>query len=223
MEERTSLDEIILEEEKVDVPVSEKEPIQISGEAEKANEELQKIAPKSNSGEVKTASASKTWLVVLLFLSVNLVSILLSAVMEFSSEQSLVNISAVWGTFKENWVWAIVGIAIVLITIFFEGFKRFILLRTTLKKNLPIESINAGLLCKYYDSVTPFGAGGQPFEIVYLRKKGLPIGVASSVPLVSYSLKKIAYVLVSFIAIIFCGFGEVTSFIKIDNLDFLMK
>ncbi|MBQ3572375.1 MAG: flippase-like domain-containing protein, partial [Clostridia bacterium] len=85
----------------------------------------------------------------------------------------------------------------------------------TIKKNKPITSISDAIIVKYYDRITPLGGGGQPFEIYYLRKKGLPIGIASGVPLVSYALNKIAYVFVSLIALMIYGFGEVSIFIKI--------
>lgn len=75
--------------------------------------------------------------------------------------------------------------------------------------------MNAAIIVKYYDSITPLGGGGQPFEIYYLRKKGLPIGIASGIPLVSYALNKIAYVFVSLIALMIYGFGEVSIFIKV--------
>ncbi len=40
------------------------------------------------------------------------------------------------------------------------------------------------LLGKYYDGVTPFASGGQPFQIYYLlKKKDIPKGAAAAVPL----------------------------------------
>lgn len=214
LEDKINTNEKLLEEEQIDVPIMERKPMNISGEAEKNEEELKKIAPASTE-PLKTKNASKKWLVALLFIAVNILAILLTAIMEFIGDEHPINISKVWGTFMENWVWGIAAIALIALCLSFESLKRFLLLKTTLKKKLPLTSLNAVIITKYYDNITPLGAGGQPFEIYYLRKKGLPIGIASGVPLVSYSLNKIAYVFVSLFAILINGFGDVSLFIKI--------
>lgn len=214
MEDNNILNEKLIEEEKVDPVIIEDEPLDISDEAEKVDEDLKKIAHVSEDESLKARSANKKWLIALLFLMFNLISILVTAVMEFAGEDQPINLSEVWNAFNSNWAWGVGAIGLVVLIIGFESLKRFILLKTTLKKSLPIVSLSAVIISKYYDNVTPLGAGGQPFEIFYLRKKGLPIGIASSVPLVSYSLNKVAYVLVSFAFIILYGFENVTTFIK---------
>lgn len=215
MEEKSILKEKLIEEEKVDVPVLEHKPINISSEGQKNEEELQKIAPVKEDTALKTKSVSKKWLMALLFVAVNLLAITLTAVIEFIGDEHPINISKVWGTFMENWMWGLGAIALVIVAICSEASKRFFFLKNTLKKNMPLTSLSSAIICKYYDNITPLGAGGQPFEIYYLRKQGIPIGIASGVPLVSYSLSKIAYVLVSLTSICICGFGEVSNFIQV--------
>ena len=215
LEEKKPVKEKLIENEKVDFFVAEKKPLNISDVAEKADSDLQKIAPVSDNEALKTKSASKKWLIALLFITVNLLAILLTAVIEFIGDEQPIHISKVWGTFMQNWVWAVGALVLIALSIFFEAVKRFVFLRSTLKKNMPIISLNSTIICKYYDNITPLGAGGQPFEIYYLRKKGLPVGISSGVPLVSYSLNKIAYFAVSFSAICINGFGETGIFIKI--------
>ncbi len=214
MDELNLLDDII-DTEQADLPVSEKHPIEISDEAKQNEKELEKIASVQDDNALKTKSASKKWLLALLFIAVNLIAILLTAVIEFVGEEHPVNISEVWDTFMENWGWGLGAIILVATAILCESTKRFILLKTTLKKNMPIISLNAAIITKYYDNITPLGAGGQPFEIYYLRKKGLPIGIASSVPIVSYSINKISYVFISLLFIAIYGFGTVSTLIKV--------
>ena len=214
MEENKASTEAFIDEEKAELPVAEAKPDD-STEVKQAEEEFQKVAPISEGEALKTKSASKKWLIAALFIAVNVLAILLTAVMEFIGDEHPINVFKVLGTFAQNWVWGAGALILVALSLLFEAGKRFIFLQSTIKKNKPITSMNAAIIVKYYDSITPLGGGGQPFEIYYLRKKGLPIGIASGIPLVSYALNKIAYVFVSLIALMIYGFGEVGIFIKV--------
>ncbi len=214
MEENKVSTEAFIDEEKAELPVAEAKPDD-STEVKQAEEEFQKVAPISEGEALKTKSASKKWLLAFLFIAINVLAILLTAVMEFIGDEHPINVFKVLGTFAQNWVWGAGALILVALSLLFEAGKRFVFLQSTIKKNKPITSMNAAIIVKYYDSITPLGGGGQPFEIYYLRKKGLPIGIASGVPLVSYALNKIAYVFVSLIALLIYGFGEVDGFIKI--------
>lgn len=211
------IDEVI-DEESASVAVEESKPMEISEDAKKSEEELKKIAPVEENKALKTKSVNKKWLTALLFIAINLVAVLLTVVMEFIGDDHPTNIKKAWSIFMQNWGWGVSAIALVVIALIAESLKRFIFLNKTLNKKLPLISLSSAILCKYYDNITPLGAGGQPFEIYYLRKKGVPVGIASGVPLVSYALNKIAYVCVSLIAIIICGFGEVSLFIQIISI-----
>lgn len=207
MENNKNFTELFVDEEKAELPMVDGKPID-TPETKKTEEELQKVAPIKEGEVLKTKSASKKWLIAALFVAVNILAILLTAVMEFIGDEQPINILKVIGTFRENWVWGLAALILVALSIGFEAVKRFFFLRTTIKENKPITSLNASIIVKYYDNITPLGGGGQPFEIYYLKKKGLPIGIASGVPLVSYALNKIAYVFVSLLALLIFGFGE---------------
>lgn len=55
---------------------------------------------------------------------------------------------------------------------------------------------------RYYDSVTPMATGGQPFQITYLKNRGVPIHTALSVPLAKYIFGQIAWTLMSLVCLI---------------------
>ncbi len=58
---------------------------------------------------------------------------------------------------------------------------------------------NLGL---YMNNVTPLAVGGQPFEIAYLSKHGIHGGVASSLPIATFFLNQLAFVLCATVALI---------------------
>ena len=59
------------------------------------------------------------------------------------------------------------------------------------------------LLGRYYDNITPFGAGGQPFQMGYLKRRGYGAGVSGAVPVVSFLTQQIAFILIA--GIVFIG------------------
>lgn len=183
-------------------------PLPISPDVAKSEEELEKIAPVENNKALKTKTPSKNLMFAILFVVVNLLAIITTALIEFAGDEQPVPLSRVWGVFMDNWGWGVGALAMYVLCVLFQSVKRNALLRSTLNKRFPIIGMNATILCKYYDNITPLGSGGQPFEVFYLRKKGIPVGVASGIPIVSYALDRIAYVIVAFIALIAYGFGE---------------
>lgn len=55
---------------------------------------------------------------------------------------------------------------------------------------------------RYYDCVTPMATGGQPFQITYLKKRGMPLHTSLSTPLAKYVFNQIAWVIISLICLI---------------------
>lgn len=53
------------------------------------------------------------------------------------------------------------------------------------------------ILGKYYDYITPSGAGGQPFQIWNLHAKGYSQGAASAMPLASFVTMQFGFVLIA--------------------------
>lgn len=89
-------------------------------------------------------------------------------------------------------------IAIILVYMFLESMKYSYLLKISTGKWRLKNSIKTMYLGKYYDGITPFGTGGQPFQIYYLHKKqDIPVGVATAIPLVRFIVTTIVFCLVA--------------------------
>lgn len=63
-------------------------------------------------------------------------------------------------------------------------------------------ALECALLGKYYDNVTPFGAGGQPFQIHYLKKRGYSTGTAAAAPAMGFFTQQTAFVLIGAVVFI---------------------
>lgn len=55
---------------------------------------------------------------------------------------------------------------------------------------------------RYYDNVTPMATGGQPFQITYLKNRGIPLHTALSVPLAKYIFAQMAWTILSLVCLI---------------------
>lgn len=88
-------------------------------------------------------------------------------------------------------VWAL----IVLVSIMFlECFKFVVITHAITGKIKPLNSIKVAFLGRYYDGITPFSAGGQPMQIVYLHKKGYSGGTSTAIVLIKYFINMLCWV-----------------------------
>lgn len=63
-------------------------------------------------------------------------------------------------------------------------------------------ALECALLGKYYDNVTPFGAGGQPFQIHYLKKRGYSSGTSAAAPAMGFLTQQVAFVIAAAVVLI---------------------
>ncbi len=100
------------------------------------------------------------------------------------------------------------GWAIILLLIFFgmtlllETFTLSYLLKVSTGRWRFGISYKVFAIGKYYDSITPLSTGGQPFQITYLKNRGVPLHTALSVPLAKYLFQQIAWVLMGLVCLI---------------------
>jgi uncharacterized protein (TIRG00374 family) len=67
---------------------------------------------------------------------------------------------------------------------------------------LPL-AFRVAVLGRYYDSITPFGAGGQPFQINYLMKRGYPAGEAAGAVAAGFLSCQFAFIFIAIPVFIF--------------------
>ena len=68
-----------------------------------------------------------------------------------------------------------------------------------------VGAFECAVLGKYYDNITPLGAGGQPFQIYYLKKRGLSTGSAAALPIAGFLGLQLAFVLIAGVVLIANG------------------
>lgn len=84
----------------------------------------------------------------------------------------------------------------------FDSLRTHVLIFKATKLHRPFLSYKSTAICRYYDCITPFSFGGQPFQIFYLNSRGVKAGIASSVPLAKYMFSQISFCIISLVMLI---------------------
>lgn len=144
----------------------------------------------------------RVWKIVgtLTFVLVIVAIIVYTAVKDFSGEN--VDVGRVFQLIGSRWYYLLVLLGLFFITIFMETIKIFFMIRKTTGKYKFGTAFNCAALGKLYDYVTPFGSGGQPFQIYYLAKHGVPGGPAGAIPIGSLFLTQFTFVVCAIVS--FC-------------------
>lgn len=95
------------------------------------------------------------------------------------------------------------GIACLVIFLACETTKYMIMMRHLGEKVSVKHAFCTAALGKYYDCITPSGAGGQPFQIYYLHSNGYRDGPASAMPLSGFFTMQFGFVILCIITFIF--------------------
>lgn len=95
------------------------------------------------------------------------------------------------------------GILCLIVVLGSETLKYMIMMRHLGEKVSFRHAFSTAALGKYYDCITPSGAGGQPFQIYYLHSQGYSGGAASAMPLSGFFTMQFGFVILCLFAFIF--------------------
>ncbi len=148
------------------------------------------------------SSKTKKRLFMALFVLLNAAVILYTALSEFAGDHGD---AAKLEELEVNEWFLIPAVLCFGLALLFETLKYAVMLRRIDgKRNLKL-AFETAVLGKYYDNVTPFGAGGQPFQIYHLSKNGIAAGPAGAIPVLGFLGLMIAFILTAAVCFIFGG------------------
>ena len=99
-------------------------------------------------------------------------------------------------------VLAFIGFGVVML---FEALRNYMFILKATKMHRPILAYKAAAIHRYYDCVTPASTGGQAFELIYLRGRGLRSATATSVPFAKLIINQVVFILLAIILMIVSG------------------
>ena len=95
------------------------------------------------------------------------------------------------------------GIVCLVVVLLCETCKYMLMMKHLGEKVSFRHAFSTAALGKYYDCITPSGAGGQPFQIYYLHSNGYSNGAASAMPLSGFFTMQFGFVILCVFAFIF--------------------
>ena len=138
---------------------------------------------------------------IILFVALNVAVIYFTASNEFSGDSSDRPPIGDFNLAKLFFMFG--GIMCLLVVLFAETFKYMIMMKHLGEKVSLRHAFAVAALGKYYDCITPSGAGGQPFQIYYLHSNGYSTGACSAMPLSGFVTMQFGFVFLCLMAFIF--------------------
>lgn len=103
-----------------------------------------------------------------------------------------------------NW-WLLLPVAALFIIMFVMETLKFTILGKTSGYPLSFgKGAKVALVGKFYECITPFSSGGQPMQIYYMYRQGIPATAATSVTMVKYGIHMLGF---TFVAALVMGLG----------------
>ena len=72
-----------------------------------------------------------------------------------------------------------------------DAYRVNILVKRSSGRSRPFLSYKTNAIGRYYDSITPMATGGQPFQVFYLKNRGINVAAAISVPMGKYVINQL--------------------------------
>lgn len=170
------------------------------------NETMLNQAIKESEHQDNVKKSSKKSLFGLLFVFLNIILVIILGFTTFNNseagEVTFEQTFAVWFQ-KENIVYWIIALLLGLVSLVAEATKFYIMIRKATGQSKPYLSLKTAIMGKYYDNITPLGSGGQPFQIYYLTKGGVPGAESMYLPVASFFMNRFAFLILCITAFIY--------------------
>ena len=88
---------------------------------------------------------------------------------------------AAFSLLGKNWWYTVIFLSIYFIIVLGDSVVFYILIRKMQKGKSAALAVKVSLLGRYYDRITPWATGGEPFQIAYLVSGGLSLGDSGAV------------------------------------------
>lgn len=106
------------------------------------------------------------------------------------SKGNVGNINIIFELMKSNKIWLLLALLCAFGVVLFDGLGYTMLLKSKTGKVARF-GIKTAIVGRYGDAITPLGTGGQPFQMYYLKMKGVKLNYACAMPLVKYIVRVI--------------------------------
>ena len=151
----------------------------------------------ANSPSNTTDKKSKKWIWKTLFVVLIIGVVASTAYADFTSDRPTASLDEILQTLRDNYYYCLLALTCFVGVLFFETLKINDMIHELTGKFRLKLSMETAVFGKYYDYVTPFGAGGQPFQAIHLARNGIPEGSATAIAITSFFSSQVAFFLLA--------------------------
>ena len=130
-----------------------------------------------------------------------LIAIVLSIVLYFSLKDNYQEIIST--ILKMNYIWIFVAILALIIYRLCASLGHYYIIKANNGKVSYLKCFQMNLMILFFHGITPFAGGGQPMEIYFLHKEGIPVTKATNITLQNFIVYQIALIITGLIALIY--------------------
>lgn len=115
---------------------------------------------------------------------------------------------------KMNYGYLLLAIIFMILYRFFLGVSLYIITKCNKQKYSLKKSFILNFITQFFNGITPFASGGQPFQIYYLYKEDIPYAKATNIVLQNFILFQTALIIFGVFAVVF---NRITGLFPRDN------
>jgi len=175
--------------EQIDHTVPEKVEV-VTGEEKQKLEDANKFVTKTKTKKKKILN--------ILFLILNIAIVVAILFGQSQQGEGVISFQTLWDKYL-NFGKVLILIGMWLLVMICEAIKYEILIHDLTKRHRFGVAFKLAGIGRYYDSVTPMATGGQPFQVFYLKSRGLSAADSISVPVGRYVFGQIVFVVFAII------------------------
>lgn len=140
---------------------------------------------------VKKKKKAKKILLKVAFILFNIIAILFVILLENKEEGGIIPIKEIGRIIGNNFGFFAIGLLMYAVHVISDAVCYYLLVRHAGYRGVGRKrlTLKVSILGKYYDNITPWNTGGQPFQMAYMNKNGIDGATACSTPLIKYSIR----------------------------------
>jgi uncharacterized protein (TIRG00374 family) len=168
--------------------------------------DVQVFYTSSNSKVLKKQpkTKKKVWSLAFFLLNIFVITIILA--IQLNSEDGITSINEVFNS-GVGLSYILMAIGCFLVANMISSLKLDIYHKKLQKRYRPLICLKNEMMGKYYTKLTPFGVGGQPFQVYYFSKYGVKASNSLTMVSCSYVSNKLVYGILALIMVATCRFN----------------
>lgn len=141
------------------------------------------------------STKNKVWSFIFVVINVVIVVAILFTMLNKEDYTPLTGISF-------NYGFLALALLCFVVIMFAESWRFYSLIKKSTKMRRPFLAFKTAAYGRYYDLITPFSTGGQPFQAYYMASRGLKASHSVSIPIAKYIVHQLVFAIFSLVVLI---------------------